>query len=116
MADWVKRMDRYTADGGRYRSSVRSGPRVQYVGLLADRGQVRVRVRAKVRRWLEMPDGKRRALPESRGRQKLVLDEYWTLTRSGGEWIVWSTSWGVKYRKEFTTEPIVPEHLTATVT
>lgn len=112
MADWVKRIDGYAAAGGRYRGTVRSGPHLQYVGLLADRSQVRVRVRARLRRWLELPDGKRRALPEDRGRQKISLDEYWTLTLSGSQWILWSTR-PARFRREYTSEPIVSPALTA---
>ena len=108
MSDWTKRMDGYAADGSRYRVEVLKGPRLDYVGLLADRGRVRRRVRAKVRRALELSNGKRRALPEDKGRQKVAFDEYWTLSRSGGEWILWSTR-NASFRAEYSTEPIVPE-------
>jgi hypothetical protein len=108
MSDWTKRMDGYAAAGGRYRVDVLKPPRVDFVGLLADRGQVRLRVRAKLRRALELSNGKRRALPEDRGRQKVAFEEYWTLSRSGGEWILWSTR-NARSRAEYSTEPIVPE-------
>jgi predicted lipid-binding transport protein (Tim44 family) len=108
MSDWTKRMDGYAAAGGRYRGEVLKGPRLDFIGLLADRGQVRLRVRSKMRRGLELSNGKRRALPEDKGRQKVALEEYWTLSRAGGEWILWSTR-KASFRAEYSTEPIVPE-------
>ncbi|MEA2314454.1 MAG: hypothetical protein QOI03_1146 [Solirubrobacteraceae bacterium] len=107
MSDWTKRLDGYTAAGHRYRVEILSGPRLDYVGLLADRGLVRLRVRARLRRALEEPDGTRRALPEDRGRQKVPLEEYWTLSRSDQDWILWSTR-NAGFRAEYTSEPIVP--------
>jgi hypothetical protein len=55
-----------------------------------------------------VPKGKRRALPEDKGRQKINLEEYWTLSRSGGEWILWSTR-TARFRAKYSTEPSVPE-------
>jgi predicted lipid-binding transport protein (Tim44 family) len=112
MSDWIKRMDGYAAAGGRYRVAVQSGPRLDYVSLLADREQVRLRVRAKLRRGLEMPDGKRKALPGGRPSQKVTLEEYWTLARSGGDWILWSTR-GPGLRAQYSAEPVVPDPATA---
>jgi Tim44-like domain len=107
MSDWAKRMDGYAEAGERYRVEVLKAPRLDYVSLLADRGLVRLRVRAKLRRGLESK-GKRRALPEDRGRQKIEFEEYWTLSRSGGEWILWSTR-PARYRGQYCSEPIVTE-------
>lgn len=107
MSDWAKRMDGYAEAGERYRVKVLKGPRLDYVSLLADRGLVRLRVRAKLRRGLESK-GKRRALPQDRGRQKIDFEEYWTFARSSGEWILWSTR-PARYRAEYTTETIVAE-------
>jgi hypothetical protein len=75
---------------------------------ISDPDLIRLRVRAKVRRALELSNGKRRALPEDKGRQKVAFDEYWTLSRCGGEWILWSTR-NASFRAEYSTEPIVPE-------
>lgn len=83
MSDWTKRMDGYAEAGERYRVEVLKGPQLEYIGLLADRGLVRLRVRAKLRRGLESK-GKRRAMPEDRGRQKIDFEEYWTFSRPGG--------------------------------
>ncbi len=115
MSDWTRRMDGYAAADGRYRVKVLKGPRLGYVGLLGDHGQVRVRVRAKLRRALELSDGKRRALPEDRGRQKVAFEEYWTLSRSEGEWILWSTR-DARFRTKCSTEPIVPPAATRAAT
>jgi hypothetical protein len=107
MSDWTKRMDGYAEAGERYRVEVLKGPQLEYIGLLADRGLVRLRVRAKLRRGLESK-GKRRAMPQDRGRQKIDFEEYWTFSRPGGEWILWSTR-PAKYGAEYSTEPIVTE-------
>jgi predicted lipid-binding transport protein (Tim44 family) len=104
MADWARRLDRYQADGKRQRIKVVRGPKVQYVSLLADRGQVRVRIRAKVRRRFEPADGPRK---EPRLGWSYYFEEFWTLARRGDEWILWSTR-PDKLRGEYTTEPIVP--------
>jgi len=106
MSDWSNRMDGYDAAGQRYRAEIIKGPRLDYVALLADREQVRLRVRAKMRRSLETK-GKRKTLPGDNGRQN-NFEEYWTLARSGGEWILWSTR-SHRSRATYTTEPIVPE-------
>jgi predicted lipid-binding transport protein (Tim44 family) len=107
MSDWAKRLDGYAEAGQRYRVEVLKGPRLDYVGLLADRGRVRLRVRAKLRRGLEAK-GKRRGLPQDKGAQKIDFEEYWTLSRSDGAWILWSTR-PARYRAEYSTEPIVTE-------
>lgn len=95
MAEWTPRLDAAEAEGERHRVAVLKGPQVDYVGIRdheADGGDyVRLRVRAKVRCYLEQPDGERRPLPEAKGAQKLSLDEYWTLSRRGPEWIIYST-------------------------
>jgi predicted lipid-binding transport protein (Tim44 family) len=112
MSDWAKRMDGYVAEGSRYRVEILKGPRLDYIGLLADRQEVRLRVRAQLRRGLELANGKRRALREDRGRQKVDLEEYWTLSRSGDRWILWSTRsvrLNARLRTEYSTEAIVPE-------
>jgi len=106
-SDWSKRMDGYDAAGEHYRAEVLKGPHLDYVGLLADREQVRLRVRAKMRRSLESNKGKRRALPGDRGRRN-GFEEYWTLSRCDGEWILWSTR-SHRSRDKYITEPIVPE-------
>lgn len=112
MADWAKRLDRYQADGKRQRVRVVKGPKLQYVSLLADRGQVRLRVRAKVRRRFEPASGPRK---EPRLGWGYPFEEYWTLARRNDEWILWSTR-APSFRREYTTEPIVPPGATLTAT
>jgi predicted lipid-binding transport protein (Tim44 family) len=94
LADWLARLDGNAALGIRYRTEVLNGPEVDYVGLVDEPGDggdyVRVRVRARLRCGLEQPDGSRRPLPEARGSLKLAIEEYWTLARRDGEWIVYS--------------------------
>ena len=104
MADWAKRLDSYQANGKRQRVKVVKGPKVQYVSLRADRGQVRLRIRAKVRRRFEPAQGPRK---DHRLGWSYHFEEYWTLARRGEDWIVWSTR-PTKFRREYTTEPIVP--------
>jgi predicted lipid-binding transport protein (Tim44 family) len=104
MADWAKRLDRNQANGKRQRVRVVKGPRIQYVSLLADRGQVRLRIRAKVRRRFEPAQGPRK---DPRFGWAYPLEEFWTLARRGEDWILWSTR-STKFRTEYTTEPIVP--------
>ena len=104
MNDWAKRLDGYQAKGKRQRIKVVRGPKLQYVSLLADRGEVRLRVRAKVRRRFEPANGPRK---EPRLGWSYAFEEFWTLVRRGDDWILWSTR-PEKLRREYTTEPIVP--------
>jgi predicted lipid-binding transport protein (Tim44 family) len=104
MSDWAKRLDGYHAQGKRQRLKVVKGPKVQYVSLLADRGQVRLRMRAKVRRRFEPESGPRK---EPLLGWRYPFEEFWTLARRGEDWILWSTR-PASFRKEYTTEPIVP--------
>jgi predicted lipid-binding transport protein (Tim44 family) len=94
LADWFVRMDANAAGGVRYRVEVLKGPEIDYVGLVDEPGDggdyVRVRIRARLRCALERPDGSRRPLPEANGSLKLPIEEYWTLARRDGEWIVYS--------------------------
>jgi predicted lipid-binding transport protein (Tim44 family) len=110
MADWVKRLDGYAADGKRQRVQVLDGPRLDYVSLLADRGLVRLRVRAKLRRGFEP---RRAKAKERAGRKravgaKVAFEEFWTLSLSGSDWILYSTR-PRRFRAEYTSEPIVSE-------
>lgn len=108
MADWAKRLDGYAADGKRQRVCVLGKPRLDYVSLMADRGLVRLRVRAKLRRGFEPANAQRRQV---RGRPvgaKVALEEFWTLARSGDGWILYSTR-PRRFRAEYTSEPIVPQ-------
>jgi hypothetical protein len=108
MADWTKRLDSYRANGKRQRIKVVKGPKLQYLSLRADRGQVRLRVRAKVRRRFEPARGPRK---DPRFGWSYQLEEFWTLALRGEDWILWSTR-PTKFRKEYTTEPIVPPSAT----
>ena len=104
MADWAKRLDGYHAQGKRQRIKVVNGPKVQYVSIRADRGQVRLRMRAKVRRRFEAESGPRK---QPLFGWRYQFEEFWTLARRGEDWILWSTR-PATFRKEYTTEPIVP--------
>jgi predicted lipid-binding transport protein (Tim44 family) len=103
MADWAKRLDGYHAQGKRQRIKVVKGPKVQYVSILADRGQVRLRMRAKLRRRFEPESGPRK---EPRFGWHYPYEEFWTLARRGEDWILWSTR-PASFRKQYTTETIV---------
>jgi predicted lipid-binding transport protein (Tim44 family) len=110
MADWITRLDGYAADGKRQRVRVLDGPRLDYVSLLADRGLVRLRVRAKLRRGFEPVKAKSR---QRAGRKrpvgaKVAFEEFWTLSRSGSDWILYSTR-PRRFRSQYTSEPIVSE-------
>ncbi len=107
MADWVKRLDGYAARGKRQRTSLLAAPRLDYVSLLADRGLVRLRVRAKLRRGFEpanaltQPDRKR---PVG---SKVAVEQFWTLCRAGEEWLLCSSR-PARLAAEYTHEAIVP--------
>ena len=100
---WSILPEAFQAKGKRQRVKIVSGPRLQYVSLLADRQRVRLRIRAKVRRRLELVLGPRK---EPRFGLNLNFEEFWTLQRRGEDWILWSPR-STKFRKEYTTEPIV---------
>jgi predicted lipid-binding transport protein (Tim44 family) len=106
MADWVKRLDGYAAAGKRQRVAVLDGPQLDYVSLMADRGLVRLRVRAKLRRGFERTDSSQRPAPKRPVGGKIALVEFWTLSRSGDDWILYSTR-SARLRAEYTGEPIV---------
>jgi hypothetical protein len=108
MADWTKRLDGYTADGKRQRVHVLNGPKLDYVSLLADRGLVRLRVRAKLRRGFQPANRDRLGVQKRPAGAKVSLEEFWTLSRSGDDWILYSTR-TARSRAEYTSEPIVSE-------
>ena len=105
-ADWAAALDGDAANGERFRVDVRKGPRVDYVGLHGSTdghpGEfVRVRMRAKLRCNFEKPDGTRRQVVALE-----TVDEFWTLSRRDGRWIVFNTR-GPEFAEEFLTEEIV---------
>jgi hypothetical protein len=108
MADWSKRLDGYAAAGKRQRVHVLRGPRLDYVSLLADRGLVRLRVRAKLRRGFEPSNRKRRKARNRPVGAQVSFEEFWTLSRSGSDWILYSTR-PRRFRAEYTSEPIISE-------
>jgi hypothetical protein len=108
MADWIKRLDGYAADGRRQRVRVLDGPRLDYVSLLADRGLARLRVRAHLRRGFEPVNRNKRGGRKRSVGGKVAFEEFWTLRRSGSDWILYSTR-PRRFRAEFTSEPIVSE-------
>jgi predicted lipid-binding transport protein (Tim44 family) len=108
MADWNKRLDRYAADGKRQRVQVLNGPRLDYVSLMADRSLVRLRVRASLRRGFEPVNRHRLGVQKRPVGAKVAVEEFWTLSRSGNDWILCSTR-PSRFRAEYTSEPIVPE-------
>jgi predicted lipid-binding transport protein (Tim44 family) len=106
MADWNKRLDGYAADGKRQRVRVLKGPRLDYVSLMADRGLVRLRVRAQLRRGFEPANGNLRAAQKRPVGGKVAFEEFWTLSRSGDDWILDSTR-PPRSRAKYTSEPII---------
>jgi predicted lipid-binding transport protein (Tim44 family) len=110
MAGWTTRLDGNETAGVRYRVAVVKGPEIDYVGVMdcpddsAD--HVCVRVRAKLRCFLELPDKSRRPVPEANGSQRMSIEEYWTLSRRDGEWIIYSIR-PASYGKEILAEEIV---------
>jgi hypothetical protein len=107
MADWNKRLDGYAADGKRQRVGVLGRPRLDYVSLMADRGLVRLRVRAKLRRGFEPANGDQLPVQKRPVGVKVAFVEFWTLSRSGNDWILCSTR-PAPFRTEYASEPIVP--------
>lgn len=104
MADWAKNMEAFQSKGKRQRVRIVRGPKLQYVSLLADRQQVRFRIRARMRRRFEPVLGPRK---QPRFGLSYSFEQFWTLQRRGEDWILWSTR-STKFRKDYTTEPIVP--------
>jgi hypothetical protein len=108
MADWNQRLDGYAADGKRQRVHVLNGPELDYVSLMADRGLVRLRVRARLRRGFEPTNRNQLAAQKRPVGAKVAFEEFWTLSRSGNDWILCSTR-QARFRAEYTSEPIIPE-------
>jgi hypothetical protein len=108
MADWNKRLDGYAADGKRQRVQVLNGPRLDYVSLMADRGLVRLRVRASLRRGFEPVNRNRREVRKRPVGAKAAIEEFWTLSRLGDGWKLYSTR-PRRFRDEYTSERIIPE-------
>jgi hypothetical protein len=108
MADWTKRLDGYAANGKRQRVAVLEGPWLDYVSLLADQGLVRLRVRARLRRGFEPVSRQRRPVQKRPVGIKIVLEEFWTLSRSGDDWILFSTR-PRRFRARYMSEPIIPQ-------
>ena len=109
--DWIADIERVESEGGRYRVEVRKGPRVDYVGLVDKPGEdgdyVVVRVRAKLRRQRERENGSRLELPPGDVNASGEIEQYWTLTRQDGAWIVYSTRSAAVGEGEFLAEEIV---------
>jgi predicted lipid-binding transport protein (Tim44 family) len=89
---WKDRLAAYERGGRRYRVEVLKGPKVDYIGVMDRPGEdddwVCLRLRGCIRHYLEDPDGKRHSLPEIPGQRKVGFDEFWTLRRRDGSWIV----------------------------
>jgi predicted lipid-binding transport protein (Tim44 family) len=110
MADWTARLEDNETAGVRYRVAVLKGPDVDYVRVMDDpddsADHVCVRVRAKLRCFLELPDKSRRPVPEANGSQRMSIEEYWTLSRRDGGWIMYSIR-PASDGREFLAEEIV---------
>lgn len=110
--DWLAAHAGDRAAGGRYRVEILRGPRIDYVGFGdhsgEDRDYATVRVRARLKQWLEQPDGSRRPLPQTNGSYKTDLHDYWTLSRRRGEWILFSIRPRAIGERDFLSEPIQP--------
>jgi hypothetical protein len=108
MTDWNKRLDGYAAEGKRQRVQILDGPKLDYVSLMADQKLARLRVRATLRRGFEPANPSRRDVRKRAVGSKVAIEEFWTLSRSGDDWILYATRprrFGAKY----TSEPIIPE-------
>jgi predicted lipid-binding transport protein (Tim44 family) len=93
MTDWEAEMSRYAAQGRRYRAELLKGPQLDYVGIGGREGEdadwVVLRVRAKVKEWLEAPDGDRKPLAQGKS-MTAHHENYWDLSRRNGEWVIYS--------------------------
>jgi hypothetical protein len=108
MAAWNQRLDGYAADGKRQRVQVLDGPRLEYVSLMADRGLVRLRVRAKLRRGFEPANRHRSEVRKRPVGAKVAVEEFWTMSRAADAWILCATR-PRGFRAKAISEPIVPE-------
>jgi predicted lipid-binding transport protein (Tim44 family) len=91
MVEWRRRLDDFAAKGWHNAVEVKTGPDVEYVGLVnrADDAEDRVvvRVTATMRDVVETGDG---ATMNKKGSDSAVVAvaEYWTLARRGDRWMV----------------------------
>lgn len=89
--EWERRLDDFERRGWHNRVSVKDGPRVRYVGL-SNRGgendrRVVVHVNASMRDYVEDSWGQG-VTPVNQITTSRRLDEYWTLAKRDGRWVV----------------------------
>jgi predicted lipid-binding transport protein (Tim44 family) len=96
-AEWMRRLDDFARRGWHNRVQLIGAPRVEYVSLqhrgTADEDRVVVRVEAKLRDYVE--DGYGRHMNrDGRLTDTMRIREFWTLSRRGDQWILYSIEQG----------------------
>jgi predicted lipid-binding transport protein (Tim44 family) len=93
LVEWNRRLDDFDRKGWHNRVQVVDAPAVQYVGLTnrEDDSEDRavVRIRANLRSYVEDRNG-RHIMRKGDNDERMTLEEYWTLARRDGQWMVQS--------------------------
>ena len=93
LVEWNRRLDDFDRKHWHNRVEVLADPDVRYVGITnrEDDAEDRavVRITAKLRAYVEDANG-RRVMRKSEQDESMTLEEYWTLARRDGQWMVLS--------------------------
>ena len=93
LVEWSRRLDDFDAKGWHNRVEVLEDPTVHYVGITNreddDEDRAVVRVTAKLRAYVLDRSGGR-VMRKGEKNETIKLEEYWTLARRGGGWMVLS--------------------------
>jgi predicted lipid-binding transport protein (Tim44 family) len=92
LAEWTRRLDDFKKKGWHNSVEVEGDPEVWYVGIRNLEGEaddrVVVRIKARIRDWVKTPGGIR--YEDGAASSEVKMDEYWTLGRRDGRWILLS--------------------------
>jgi predicted lipid-binding transport protein (Tim44 family) len=93
LVEWNRRLDDFDLKRWHNRVEVLAEPEVRYVGITnrEDDAEDRavVRIRASLRSYVEDANG-RHIMRTGKGDERMTLEEYWTLARRDGQWMVQS--------------------------
>jgi predicted lipid-binding transport protein (Tim44 family) len=109
LVEWKRRLDDFDRKHWHNRVEVLGEPEVRYVGITnrEDDAEDRavVRITGKLRAYVEDRNG-RRIMREGEKDEQITLEEYWTLARRDGQWMVLSIEQRAEGDHQL-TEPIV---------
>ena len=93
LVEWNRRLDDFDRKHWHNRVEVLADPMVRYVGITNREDDTEdravVRITASLRSWVEDAGG-RRIMRKGDSDEKMTLEEYWTLARHDGQWMVLS--------------------------